>query len=328
MNERTISVVIPVYNVDQYLEECIESVRRQKYHHLDIILVDDGSTDKCPAICDQAAFRDERIRVIHKKNGGLSDARNTGLKFAKGDYVTFLDSDDYIDEDFIMQIYTDMYACHADIGIADYCRFKDGSDPAEVHNADVISEYMLMDPVTCLKKMYQGKCHAMSFVAWGKIYRKTLFTDHNILYPVGKLHEDTFVTYRLLYEADRISYTDRMLYYYRERSGSIMQSGFNLKHLDATDATREACDFYYEHHENELMALATNYHIRLLFRNYYLMTQNYGIDSEELAGYRKALRRDVKKYLAVTSLPAMKKIVYYACAMRPFSIILKKVMIK
>ena len=309
MNKIIISVVIPVYNVERYLDKCIESVRRQKYDNLDIILVDDGSTDECPGMCDQAAFQDKRIRVIHKKNGGLSDARNVGLMLASGDYITFIDSDDYIEDDFIMRIYTDMKACNADIGIADYCKFKDGMDTEGIHKTCGNAKYISMNSVTCLEKMYQGKYHAMSFVAWGKIYRKSLFMDNGILYPVGRLHEDTFVTYKLLYAAKKISYTDSVLYYYRERSGSIMQSGFNMKHLDATDATREACDFYYEHHENELMALATNYHIRLLFRNYYLMTQNYGIDSEELAGYRKTLRRDVKKYRAVTSLPAMKKII-------------------
>ena len=222
-----ISVIVPVYKVEEYLDQCVKSIVGQTYHNLEIILVDDGSPDECPRKCDEWTKQDKRIRVIHKKNGGLSDARNAGLRMASGTYVSFIDSDDWISPDFYENLYCSIIKNNAQIAASGIIwAYKDHLQSDKfIYNKQVFSSE------EALSTLIQGR--GFYAVAWNKLYRKTLF--EGIEFPVGKLHEDEFVTYRLVGKATKLVLCQKVIYYYRQREGSIMQE-WSIKHLDALDA--------------------------------------------------------------------------------------------
>lgn len=224
-----ISVIIPVYKVERYLDCCVESVVTQTYSHLEIILVDDGSPDRCPMMCEEWAKKDRRIRVIHKANGGLSDARNAGLAVAMGEYISFIDSDDWVDKHFIEYLRIAMRQTKSDLAACDVCFVRDGE------NAPLVREGrpnpVKNTPEYALATLIMGQEYRA--VAWNKLYRKELLTGE--LFEVGKLHEDEFFSYRLFDKCSSLSYIDIPLYFYRQREDSIMTT-YSARHLDALEA--------------------------------------------------------------------------------------------
>lgn len=230
-----ISVIIPVYKVEKYLDRCVTSVVRQTYGNLEIILVDDGSPDKCPEMCDAWAAKDPRIKVIHKENGGLSDARNAALDVMSGDFVTFVDSDDWLSEHYCSVLMHGIVADNADISIVNYKRVKDGDtvDTEPSGNSETI------DSKKAIRNLY-GNEQIMFVTAWGKAYRRGLFSD--IRFPFGKLHEDDFTTYKLYDKAERITVCRDKLYAYFINDNSIIGK-YTVKRLDALDAQKEKYEF-------------------------------------------------------------------------------------
>ena len=236
-----ISVVIPVYNVAKYLSACLDSVINQTYQNLEIIIVDDGSTDISPSICDEYAKKDERITVIHKKNGGLSDARNAGIDIAKGEYITFIDSDDLVAIDMVDYLYkcliennTDMSTClSADID--EDGRYISSNEPERSAIIDGGSE-------NCMKAFLTNA--KFKTVAWGKLYRFSMFSD--VRYPKGKYHEDVFTTYKLVAKCKSITIGGEFKYFYRNRSESMMTLSFKPSHMDAIEGKQEL-NTYIEH---------------------------------------------------------------------------------
>ena len=206
------SVIIPVYNTEKYLERCMDSVRSQTYGNHEIILVDDGSTDNSPKICDDYREIDSRIRVIHKSNGGLSDARNTALETAKGDWVLFLDSDDYIERDALERFlpYTDTTA---DILMGD----------AFVENGDVdLSHIAETHPMTGREYLEKSvRAHKFPVVVWLNAYRLSFLKEHNLTFMKGVVYEDEEFTPRCFLECDSVLYTGIRFYHYSIRPGSI-----------------------------------------------------------------------------------------------------------
>ena len=215
--EKLVSIIIPVYNVEQYIERCVESVLEQTYDNLDILLIDDGSRDGSGALCDALANNDERIRVFHKKNGGLSDARNMGLDKSKGEYVFFLDSDDYIHKNTIEILYNELFLSGADFVIAEK---KDVYDLNRSYHT-ISKDYKKIEwgKLEFLKELYGNK-GIQCTVAWGKLYKKELFKE--IRYPVGLLSEDEATMYKLGLMSKKVSYLELPLYYYMQRGDSIM----------------------------------------------------------------------------------------------------------
>lgn len=259
-----ISVIIPIYNVEKYLRQCVDSVLAQSHTNIEIILVDDGATDGCPQICDSYEQKDARIKVVHKKNGGLSDARNVGLELAHGKYVCFFDSDDVVHRDIITELYQACVQSDADISTCYFERFTDShieKDEGKVQNEDYTGKELI-------SRIYRGQGEKIAFVAWNKLYKKSLFETHNITYPVGKHHEDTYTTYKLLYYAKSICIVPKELYFYRVRQGSIMNSMFSMKRLEDIDARKEAIEFYKNLHENDLVRMAVNDYFASSIRTY------------------------------------------------------------
>jgi len=218
-----ISIIVPIYKVEPYLRQCLDSIIQQTYTHLEIILVDDGSPDRCSQICDEYAAKDKRIVVIHKKNGGLSDARNAGLGICKGEFILFVDSDDVLDNDTIRILLSPQEK--ASIIIGDIKNFDD-NDEYDIRSQPICKKhkYEIFSSNDILLSLCQdGPIYLRSVC--GKLIKKELFQD--IRFPKGKLYEDMFVNYLLYNKADKIIFFQACLYYYRKRSGSIMNTTAN-----------------------------------------------------------------------------------------------------
>lgn len=224
-----ISIIVPVYNVEHYLENCIESILNQTFKDFELILVDDGSTDNSGKICDIYEKKDSRIKVIHKNNGGLSSARNTGLDIACGKYVGFIDSDDSIHPRMYEMLYDLIKKYESDISCCNYKKiydiFKDEYE--NVNSLEVIE----MSNIEAIKNLYDKEIGVKLVIACNKLYRKNLFD--NIRYKVGRLHEDEFMAHRILYNSKKITYVDNELYYYLQREGSIMSKKSYKRKVDA-----------------------------------------------------------------------------------------------
>lgn len=239
-----ISVIVPIYNVEQYLDKCIRSVCDQTYRQLEIVLVDDGSKDSSSLICDEWRKKDHRIKVIHKKNGGLSDARNVGLKAATGKYIFFLDSDDYIDCRAIEILLDNLKASGAELVICSYQYIGDDGvlwEKTSSTTSPIKDE--ILKPVQAMEKLQ--KANRWFYVtAWNKLYTREALKD--IEFPIGKLHEDMFVAHKVFANCRTISCVEQGLYYYVQRSGSIMAHFDPVRHLDSIEAYVLRYNFYAE----------------------------------------------------------------------------------
>lgn len=233
-----ISIIVPVYNVSKYLEKCIESLVNQTYKNLEIILVDDGSTDNSLAICHKYSGIDSRIKVLHKENGGLSSARNAALDILEGEYLMFVDSDDWIDVEMIHKLYSELKNRNADIAICNFERTSNENNKIDNRSNEAILE---MTSIEALRNLYSDNIEVQMITSWCKLYKSNLFKQ--IRFPEGKIHEDEFTTYRLYSKSEKIIYLDEKLYYYRITPGSIMNSKFNLKRLDILEAFNERMHF-------------------------------------------------------------------------------------
>lgn len=249
-----ISVIVPVYNVEQYLDRCIQSIVEQTYTNLEIILVEDGSPDQCPEICDAWEKKDYRVKVIHKKNGGLSDARNAGIKFSSGDYIGFVDSDDWIAPEMyeklisvIKRDQSDIAACGVEIvwedGTPNKILIQQSDCVLDGHTAqaELLNEAKLKQPV------------------WYKLYhRKTI---QGIFFEVGKYHEDVFWSYQVIGNARKVSVISDIGYYYWQRKNSIMGERYSAKRLDALEAYTKRYEYIKEYYpelaSNALCAIWT-----------------------------------------------------------------------
>ncbi len=229
-----VSVIVPIYNVEKYLIKCIDSIVNQTYKNLEIILVDDGSPDSCPQICDEYAIKDSRIKVIHKENGGLSDARNAGMSVATGEYISFIDSDDYISLDFIETLYNTMKYESSDIVECDVIKIFENKDPKvnEYENNFKVETFDTQDSLSMLIAENQFRQHV-----WNKLYKSGIAL--HIPFKKGKLNEDEFWTYQVFGQAKRVTKIKKLMYYYLQRESSIMGNKFNIRRLDALEAKEE-----------------------------------------------------------------------------------------
>ena len=236
MKEPLISVIVPIYKVEKYLHQCVDSLLCQTYQNLEIILVDDGSPDGCPAICDEYAAQDDRIKVIHKKNGGASDARNAGLKIMNGGFVCFVDGDDFAADDLVQTLYDLLITNRGDISCVQFMRFYGGKALPQLTDS---VECEILNPHDALQKMmYFDGVEPSPFC---KLYKSYLF--HGIQYPVGKvLGEDLETTYKLFLRAARIVNSHAQKYYYLQRTGSTENSPFTLAKMDLLETCKNLRD--------------------------------------------------------------------------------------
>lgn len=232
-----ISVIVPIYNVEMYLNNCIESIVNQKYNNLEIILVDDGSTDKSFNLCDIWASKDSRIKVIHKKNGGLSDARNAGLKIAQGEFIAFVDSDDWIDDIFLQKLYLAILQSNADIAECSV-KFVD-EDGKPIKERNVKNGYTILNKKEALQALILE--NGVYQTVWNKLYRRSVIKD--IFFEVGRCNEDEFWTYKVIDNAEFMILVNNSMYNYRQRQSSIMGRGYSIKRLDGVLAKFQRIEY-------------------------------------------------------------------------------------
>ena len=285
-----VSVIIPIYNVENYLERCLDSVINQTIKDIEIILVNDGSTDNSGAICNKYAEKDKRIIVINKKNGGLSDARNKGLDKASGKYIAFVDSDDFIHKDMLYKLVNQCEQLDCDIAIGSHMRF---SKIEEIKEVEKIYNPILFDSISAMSNYLADNEDKKIFtMVCDKIYKRELFDD--IRFPYGKLYEDGFVTYKLLYKAKKIVYIEDILYYYYQRSGSIMNKGFTLKSLESYDDWRQIFLFIDEKMPELSYLAATKYINKHLVTYMQIFKCNQDKSNDILKIYKKKIKEDLK----------------------------------
>ena len=219
-NDKLVSVIVPVYKVEEYLDTCVKSILNQDHTNFELLLVDDGSPDRSGEMCDAWAEKDKRIRVIHKKNGGLSDARNAGIDASKGEFLTFIDSDDYVTPDYISYMLNALLTYDADIAQGNITTFEQklGTIGKDRHGADF--EYRVFEKDNAIRDYLLYKTHYSNSTV--KLFRKTLF--ENIRFPVGKYSEDEYTTYRLVLRAVRTVCLPKYIYFYYLREGSIVRT--------------------------------------------------------------------------------------------------------
>lgn len=232
----TISIIVPVYNIEQFLDRCIDSIINQSHRDLEIILVDDGSTDNSGMLCDEWALRDSRIVVIHKRNGGLSDARNAGLKIASGKYIGFVDSDDWIAPRMYELLLDSISESNSDLAVC-----------AVLMKWDTGKEELLAPQINCILDSEEAQLellreNILKQPVWNKLYKKNAIQD--IMFEAGKAHEDVYWTYRVIGRAKKISVIDYVGYLYYQRNDSIMGMNYSTKRLDAIQAYCNRYEYY------------------------------------------------------------------------------------
>lgn len=235
-----ISVIVPIYKVEKYLKKCLDSIINQTYNNLEIILVDDGSPDNCPALCDEYAQKDSRIRVIHKQNGGLSSARNAGFEIATSEYISFVDSDDYLNQNMYEKMMKLMLDTDADLCVCNYEKVDENGNILSSDSESPLKEEIINATQALHKLTEANNCYYVT--AWNKIYKRNILT--NSTFPIGKIHEDEFAIHYILDKCKRIATTSKAYYYYVQRNGSIMSQRSETEILDVIEALLDRYDYY------------------------------------------------------------------------------------
>ena len=250
-----LSIIVPVYDVERYLPKCIDSILAQTFTDFELILVEDGSPDNCPALCDAAAARDARIRVIHQKNGGLSAARNAGLDAARGEWIGFVDSDDYIAPEMYEALYKAVQSTGADLALCDY---------AEVNETGALCPPMhisLAEQVFTGRELLKNATDTMIQPAWNKLYRRAIFAQ--LRYPEGKLNEDLFLIPEVCLRIQKAVVVPKAL-----RGGSIMSGNKTLRHFDAAEAAQRYWECLVENAAYDALANAAKFTMGSVSRVY------------------------------------------------------------
>lgn len=287
-----VSIIVPIYNVEQYLHKCIDSLLEQTLKEIEIILVDDGATDRSPEICDTYALKDQRIKAIHKTNGGLSDARNVGIEVSQGEYIAFLDSDDWVEPNFYEYLYNLVKKEDADIAQCDYI---------EAHTEDVQIDFKkhiketIYTGIEALGLLF-GEEYVKTVVVWNKLYRRVLFEE--IRFPKGKVHEDEFTSYKVIHKADKLINSNLPMVYYRQREGSIMAEDFNERRLDVLEAWKEKYEYLKQEGLEEL-ALRTEANLCSTLKGFYVQTQKSSLINKDkiLEDLKNEMKRKYIKFI-------------------------------
>ncbi|GAA6381916.1 glycosyltransferase [Intestinibacter bartlettii] len=279
-----ISVIVPIYKVEDYLHRCVDSIINQTYTNLEIILVDDGSPDNCPMICDEYAEKDSRIRVVHKKNGGLSDARNAGLDIATGEYIMFIDSDDFVDTEMMGSMMRNMIDDNVDMVVCNIKYVYEDREVVKYNQSDrILDRYEAME-----EYLKDGVVQA---VAWNKLYKKSLI--NNMRYKVGKTNEDEFFTYKIVDKTEKIYYNSRPFYNYIQRDSSIMGK-YSIKRLDGVEASYERLNFIKKKYPT-LYEKEKKTFVNLCIYSYQMILREPNLDKDKqgrktLNNYRKKIK--------------------------------------
>lgn len=283
-----ISVVVPVYKVEDYLSRCIDSILAQTFTDFELILVDDGSPDNCGEICERYAEKDDRIKVIHQMNGGLSSARNTGIEWAlknsESEWITFIDSDDWIHPRYLELLYRANIENNTSVSICGFIRTE--------QDEPYISEEKFISVETSTQDFFINN-NVNAVTAWGKLYKISDFKD--IRYPNGKLHEDEFTTHKILFKYEKFSFIEAEMYYYYTNPVGIMNSTWSAKRLDVIDAVKSQCEFFKEKNLTKIYDFCVKKYILCLDNQIKNIAKSN--DSKLIKTYMPKLKKELRRYL-------------------------------
>jgi len=302
--DKLVSVIIPVYKVEKYLPMCVDSVLNQTYQNLEVILVDDGSPDNCPAICDEYAKKDKRIRVIHQKNAGLSMARNAGLDICTGAYITFVDSDDALHVDFVARQVAACEENQADVAVGTFERTAHEDNIPKCNLPRENPPVRIISGKEANLLIYDRPNWSRMVTAWGKLYRRELFAHER--YPDVKLHEDEALTYKLLYRSQWVAMVDGALYLYTRNPDSLMANRFTPERMTVLDILDECLAFYAANGETgDLIYFTQN-------RQFMFAVLYYQHTKKEKDFQRKARKKQWNLYwkLLRSAYPLKRKLIY------------------
>lgn len=308
-----VSIIIPVYNVEKYLDECMNSILSQTMKDFEVILVDDGSKDNSGIMCDGYAEKDKRVKVLHKSNGGLSSARNFGLDSAIGDYILYVDSDDYISTDYLEQMHNVLSRKEYDMVIANTVNFLDGSKPTK-EKVDEESVVEGLTPEEAMENIYYQERFDTN--AWAKMMKRNIAQMHR--FKEGVLYEDFDIIHEMIFSCKNIAFLSKPKYFYRCRQDSIMNSFFDEKKLYLLDIAEKHVNFIQEHHPRLIPAVYrryvySNFHIlgRIVFKPEY---------KEESKQIRKNILKYSKNVLCNERVSAKEKvgIIILKCGLIPY----------
>lgn len=292
MNKPLISVIVPVYNVEKYLDRCLDSIVNQTYKNIEIIVINDGSLDNCPKLCDEWAQKDTRIKVIHKKNGGVSSARNAGLDACTGLYIGFVDGDDWIAPNMIETLMSACVENGTSIAVCGRYDVWTRSHKYEINKCP--QENTVIDTKTFVSNMFIGKnCDSC---LWDKIYNKTLW--EGIRFPHGKIYEDIAVLYKVILKTSAIATVNAPLYYYYRRSNSITSSNFSEGLFTYPENTRILLNDIKENYE-DLYEYACWAHVKALQAVLNKLAKADKIVYKTHIGQFKDLARELRQYIAM-----------------------------
>ena len=321
MTGKVISVIVPIYNVEKYLKKSLDSLLGQTYQNLEIILVDDGSTDGCPKICDDYQKSDSRVQVIHKKNGGLSDARNAGFEKATGEYIAFFDSDDYLKEDAMERLITAIEMVDADMAV---CNFEtvtpEGIIIPERNKHQVIKDEVIEGREAICRLC--GPNYEYYVTAWNRLYKKEVV--EGTLFPKGKIHEDEFTAHLFYAKAKRIACVEYAAYCYVVREDSIMTKKYSKRNLDYFEALSNRIRYCIEQRIDEVVLPFVNWMLKDLALAYgkldfseegcadkykYCKEQYFKLRRNVKIGYRLSLKNTILTMLLRISPALANKVV-------------------
>lgn len=303
MNNSLISVIIPSYNVEKYIGKCIESVINQTYLEIEIIIINDGSTDNTLSVCQEYALKDKRIKIINQDNKGIAEARNIGIAHANGEYICWIDSDDYMDKNIIKILYSLIKDYSVDLAICDYIKGTDEKYEFKYSKDDRVH---LLNREKALAKIYENN-HS-SFImnaSWAKLIKKQLYTD--IKYPSQLLFEDIYMSHKLIARCHSIAYVESPLYYYYQRDTSILGKSFNEKKLHYLIALKERISFFNDLNLKNIEELALKHYLHSLiweFSRAKDILKNKELVNKIVKEYRKYYRFGIfnEKYKHETKL--------------------------
>lgn len=260
-----VSIIVPVYNVENYLENCIESILNQTLQDIELILVNDGSTDGCRKICDEYAKKDNRITVIHKDYGGVSSARNAGLDISKGKYIGFVDSDDYVDLEMYDKLYKLCESNNSDIAVCKLGRVINGKLINNEENLFIKD----LNNNEAIEELFKGILYRFSLC--NKLFKKSCFKE--ISFPEGRIHEDLSTTYKLFANADKVTYTNYIGYFYVKRNNSILTKTYNEKRIEAFIGWNEIIEFMDKNYPNLMNQTVLCFGYMVVDHIYYILSQ-------------------------------------------------------
>ena len=299
-----ISIIVPVYNVEGYLDKCIDSITSQSYSNFECLLIDDGSTDSSGDICDKWSSIDDRITVYHKENGGLSDARNYGIDRAKGDYITFIDSDDYVSTNYLSELYMAIKSC-VDCSMAGcgYYVVSRRREWTESYNPNSRNKYIEYTSRDAIESVLYNELVCVS--AWGKLYKKEIF--ESLRFPVRKLYEDTYIIADTILKSKKYIHVNKPLYFYIKRSGSIVSGNYSSSRLQFIESVERMTGIVQSIYPNlKTSCVRRKVHARLSVLRYMEKVSDDDRSQRDLLRF-EALK-DARSVLRNTRAPARDKV--------------------